>query len=119
MRRPVRLLQLLMGAGALVPALLASSPSSAARGEATRSPVYGQHGMVCAAQPLAVQAGLLDGLSPELVGTFRSHLVEALEAGAAEALGRVETTAELGDADEAALLEVLRQLAASLVTPDV
>lgn len=68
---------------------------------------------------LAVQAGLLDGLSPELVGTFRSHLVEALEAGAAEALGRVETTAELGDADEAALLEVLRRLAASLVTPDV
>jgi len=58
MRRPVRLLQLLMGAGALVPALLAPSPSSAARGEATRSPVYGQHGMVCAAQPLAVQAGL-------------------------------------------------------------
>ena len=30
----------------------------AARGAATRSPVYGQHGMVCAAQPLAVQAGL-------------------------------------------------------------
>ena len=30
----------------------------AARGNATRSVVYGQHGMVCAAQPLAVQAGL-------------------------------------------------------------
>jgi gamma-glutamyltranspeptidase/glutathione hydrolase len=30
----------------------------AARGTATRSPVYGPHGMVCAAQPLAVQAGL-------------------------------------------------------------
>lgn len=28
------------------------------RGEATRSIVYAQHGMVCAAQPLAVQAGL-------------------------------------------------------------
>lgn len=30
----------------------------AARGAATRSPVYAQHGMVCAAQPLAVQAGI-------------------------------------------------------------
>ncbi len=30
----------------------------AARGNATRSPVYAKHGMVCAAQPLAVQAGL-------------------------------------------------------------
>jgi gamma-glutamyltranspeptidase/glutathione hydrolase len=30
----------------------------AARGVATRSPVYARHGMVCAAQPLAVQAGL-------------------------------------------------------------
>src|SRR5439155_20093634 len=28
------------------------------RGAATRSVVYGRHGMVCAAQPLAVQAGL-------------------------------------------------------------
>ncbi len=30
----------------------------AARGNATRSPVYAQHGMVCCAQPLAAQAGL-------------------------------------------------------------
>lgn len=30
----------------------------AARGEATRSAVYGRSGMVCAAQPLAVQAGI-------------------------------------------------------------
>ena len=30
----------------------------AARGAATRSIVYGRHGMVCAAQPLAVQAGI-------------------------------------------------------------
>src|SRR5258706_15310031 len=37
-----------------------SLPMSAAagRGTATRSVVYAQHGMVCAAQPLAVQAGL-------------------------------------------------------------
>ena len=27
------------------------------RGQATRSIVYAEHGMVCAAQPLAVQAG--------------------------------------------------------------
>ncbi len=32
--------------------------TGAARGAATRSVVYGPHGMVCAAQPLAVQAGL-------------------------------------------------------------
>ncbi len=32
--------------------------TSAARGQATRSVVYGQHGMVCAAQPLAVAAGI-------------------------------------------------------------
>ena len=39
--------------------LLAPAPAARAeRGIATRSPVYGQHGMVCAAQPLAVQAGL-------------------------------------------------------------
>jgi gamma-glutamyltranspeptidase/glutathione hydrolase len=38
----------------------AASPdhAAAARGAATRSVVYGQHGMVCAAQPLAVQAGI-------------------------------------------------------------
>ncbi|MFN8588828.1 MAG: gamma-glutamyltransferase [Candidatus Eisenbacteria bacterium] len=37
---------------------LTDQTTFAARGTATRSPVYGQHGMVCAAQPLAVQAGL-------------------------------------------------------------
>lgn len=38
---------------------LAAVPAAhAARGEATRSPVIARHGMVCAAQPLAVQAGL-------------------------------------------------------------
>jgi gamma-glutamyltranspeptidase / glutathione hydrolase len=36
----------------------AASDLATGRGEATRSPVYAQHGMVCAAQPLAVQAGL-------------------------------------------------------------
>jgi len=34
------------------------SPSRAERGQASRSVVYAAHGMVCAAQPLAVQAGL-------------------------------------------------------------
>src|SRR5438093_8327298 len=34
------------------------SPSRAERGQASRSVVYALHGMVCAAQPLAVQAGL-------------------------------------------------------------
>jgi gamma-glutamyltranspeptidase/glutathione hydrolase len=35
-----------------------SHPAESARGEATRSVVWAKHGMVCAAQPLAVQAGL-------------------------------------------------------------
>ena len=44
--------------------VLSAIPSSHAtvpaggRGSASRSPVYAQHGMVCAAQPLAVQAGV-------------------------------------------------------------
>lgn len=37
---------------------LAPETSLASRGTATRSVVWGQHGMVCAAQPLAVQTGL-------------------------------------------------------------
>ncbi len=37
---------------------LAAPLARAERGTATRSPVYGEHGMVCAAQPLAVQAGI-------------------------------------------------------------
>jgi len=32
--------------------------AESSRGEATRSVVWAKHGMVCAAQPLAVQAGL-------------------------------------------------------------
>jgi gamma-glutamyltranspeptidase/glutathione hydrolase len=36
----------------------AAATAHADRGSATRSPVYGEHGMVCAAQPLAVQAGI-------------------------------------------------------------
>ncbi|HEY6867690.1 MAG TPA: gamma-glutamyltransferase, partial [Candidatus Eisenbacteria bacterium] len=35
-----------------------ASPGTVGRGQATRSVVYAAHGMVCAAQPLAVQAGL-------------------------------------------------------------
>jgi gamma-glutamyltranspeptidase / glutathione hydrolase len=44
----------------LAATLMASSyqPSHAARGEATRSPVVAEHGMVCASQPLAVQVGI-------------------------------------------------------------
>jgi gamma-glutamyltranspeptidase/glutathione hydrolase len=48
----------LIATAALSLALLTPGPASAARGVATRSPVYGRHGMVCAAQPLAVQAGI-------------------------------------------------------------
>src|SRR5438105_7873156 len=43
-----------------VPSLMSLAPetSLASRGTATRSVVWGAHGMVCAAQPLAVQTGL-------------------------------------------------------------
>jgi gamma-glutamyltranspeptidase/glutathione hydrolase len=37
---------------------ITSQDTSAARGQATRSVVYGTRGMVCAAQPLAAQAGI-------------------------------------------------------------
>ena len=37
---------------------LAGHTTFAARGNATRSPVWARHGMVCAAQPLAVQVGV-------------------------------------------------------------
>src|SRR5512134_79747 len=50
-------------AALLVPALLlmtsgAADDAISARGQATRSVVWAEHGMVCAAQPLAVQAGI-------------------------------------------------------------
>ena len=45
-------------AGILFAGVMSPATSQSGRGVATRSVVYGQHGMVCAAQPLAVQAGL-------------------------------------------------------------
>jgi F-type H+-transporting ATPase subunit alpha len=68
---------------------------------------------------LAVQEGLLDALAPDQIATFRDHLAEGLQTGAAEVLRKVQTTGELGEADKGALLAVLRKLAASLGTPDV
>jgi len=64
---------------------------------------------------LAVQEGLLDALSPEQVATFRTDLAKALETGAPEVLREVETTGKLAEADAAALLAVLRKLAAAHV----
>jgi F-type H+-transporting ATPase subunit alpha len=60
---------------------------------------------------IAVQSGLLDALTPAQVATFRNNLAEALETVAPEALHRVETTGKLDATDEAALLDVLRDLA--------
>jgi gamma-glutamyltranspeptidase/glutathione hydrolase len=56
-RSLVRPLVLFAALAALM-TLLPSQDTSAARGTATRSVVYAEHGMVCAAQPLAVQAGI-------------------------------------------------------------
>ena len=50
--------RLLALAAAALMTLGADQTTFAARGIATRSTVYGRHGMVCAAQPLAVQAGI-------------------------------------------------------------
>ena len=47
-----------LAAGLVLAGLMAASVSFSGRGVATRSVVYARHGMVCAAQPLAVQAGL-------------------------------------------------------------
>src|SRR5574341_1104746 len=56
-----RLALVLPAAGAALLVSLADLPtadSATGRGQATRSVVWAPHGMVCAAQPLAVQAGL-------------------------------------------------------------
>src|SRR5262245_60193848 len=45
-------------AGAVLLMTFPAGSPEAARGVASRSPVYARHGMVCAAQPLAVQAGV-------------------------------------------------------------
>ena len=47
-----------LAALSMTPSLHAAPFGTPGRGAATRSVVYAQHGMVCAAQPLAVQAGL-------------------------------------------------------------
>ena len=53
-----RLLAIFGAAGALVSTLLAQPDRINGRPFATRSPVLGQHGMVCTSQPLATQIGL-------------------------------------------------------------
>ncbi|WP_244299254.1 hypothetical protein [Roseibium aquae] len=68
---------------------------------------------------LAVQEGLLDELKPGEVASFRASLARARERGAGEVLRKVETTGKLDEADKAALLAVLRELAASQIADNV
>jgi F-type H+-transporting ATPase subunit alpha len=68
---------------------------------------------------LAVQEGLLDGLTLEQVGAFRLALPKAVETGAGKALHAVQTTGKLCDADREALIEALRKLTDSFDSPDV
>lgn len=60
---------------------------------------------------LAVQAGLLDHLTPDQMATFRAALPEALMRGASDALGRLNSSDKLRDDDRALLLAVVRKLA--------
>jgi gamma-glutamyltranspeptidase/glutathione hydrolase len=57
MSRPLRGLAALAGA-ALMTLSAEDSVAATGRGQATRSAVWAKNGMVCAAQPLAVQAGV-------------------------------------------------------------
>ena len=57
---------------------------------------------------LAVQAGLLDGLPPSAVVTFRRGLGAALDSGAAEAVRLIQKTGTLDETQKRPLLEALR-----------
>jgi F-type H+-transporting ATPase subunit alpha len=60
---------------------------------------------------LALQAGLLDPLSPEAVDRFRSALPEAVDAGAGDALTEIREKGTLDTEGRGQLLEVLKALA--------
>lgn len=55
---------------------------------------------------LAVQAGLLDALSPEQMETFRADLPATLKANASEVLCRINETGKLSVEDQATLVAV-------------
>ena len=60
---------------------------------------------------LALQAGLLDPLSPEAVDRFRSALPEAVDAGAGDALTEIREKGTLDTEGRGQLLDVLKVLA--------
>jgi F-type H+-transporting ATPase subunit alpha len=67
-------------------------------------------------QLLALQAGLLDALSPESVRAFRHGAVAACHAHAGDAVARLLQSHALSPDDRGSLLEALRSFMASLET---
>lgn len=67
---------------------------------------------------LALQTGLLDAVAPEDLRRFRAGLPNWLETHADSLAERINATGRLGDADQEALLAVLKALSETLAAPD-
>lgn len=63
---------------------------------------------------LAVQTGLLDGLSPDAMARFRKASPAALDDGAPDTMAAIEETGAMDDAQRGAMQAVMAKLAASV-----
>lgn len=66
---------------------------------------------------LAVQAGLLDGLTVPLVATFRQGLGEAIDQGAGDVVRQINETGGLDAAGRQELLQLLEGYAQKITPP--